>query len=78
MSAVFNTIDTAAKHKKYHGSQFRKFSSDEYKSFGSYPTDYNFKEIEPEYLIGMSVPPVMTAQIASQIWIQWLSKINKA
>jgi hypothetical protein len=28
--------------------------------------------------IGMSVPPVMTAQIAHQIWIQWLIKINKA
>ena len=37
---------------------------------------YNFKEINPKYLIGMSVPPVMTAQIANQIWIQWLSKIK--
>ncbi len=43
---------------------------------GSYPLDYNFKGVEPKYLIGMSVPPVMTAQIANQIWIQWLSKIN--
>lgn len=43
---------------------------------GSYPIDYNFKGVEPKYLIGMSVPPVMTAQIANQIWIQWLSKIK--
>jgi len=42
---------------------------------GSYPLDYNFKSIEPKYLIGMSVPPVMTAQIAHQIYLQWLSKI---
>lgn len=42
---------------------------------GSYPLDYNFKSIEPKYLIGMSVPPVMTAQIANQIRIQWLDKI---
>jgi hypothetical protein len=28
------------------------------------------------YLIGMSVPPVMTAQIAHQIYLQWLSKIR--
>lgn len=44
---------------------------------GSYPLDYNFKGIEPKYLIGMSVPPVMTAQIAHQIWLQWLSKTRK-
>lgn len=76
MRAVFNTIDTSAKHKKYHGEQFRKFTTAEYKQFGSYPLDYNFQIIEPEYLIGMSVPPVMMAQIANQIWEQWLSKIK--
>lgn len=27
-------------------------------------------------LIGMSVPPVMTAQIANKIRIQWLDKIK--
>jgi len=42
---------------------------------GTYPLDYNFKNIEPKYLIGMSVPPVMTAQIANQIKLQWLDKI---
>ena len=46
---------------------------DEYKLCGSYPLDYNFKKVEPKYLIGMSVPPVMTAQIAHQIYLQWLS-----
>ncbi len=42
---------------------------------GTYPLDYNFNGIEPKYLIGMSVPPVMIAQIAYQIYLQWLSKI---
>ena len=41
---------------------------------GSFPLDYNFKAIEPKYLIGMSVPPVMIAQIARQIAIQWFRK----
>jgi DNA (cytosine-5)-methyltransferase 1 len=41
---------------------------------GSYPIDYNFKNINVGYLIGMSVPPVMTAQVAHQIYLQWLSK----
>ena len=43
----------------------------EYLLCGSYPFDYNFKTIEPKYLIGMSVPPVMTAQIATKINEQW-------
>jgi DNA (cytosine-5)-methyltransferase 1 len=42
---------------------------------GSYPLDYNFKKLKPQYLIGMSVPPVMTAQIATEIYEQWISKI---
>lgn len=43
---------------------------------GSYPIDYNHLEFNnPQYLIGMSVPPVMTAQIAKQIYEQWLSKL---
>jgi DNA (cytosine-5)-methyltransferase 1 len=42
---------------------------------GSFPSDYNFLNINHKYLIGMSVPPIMTAQIASNIYDQWLSKI---
>jgi DNA (cytosine-5)-methyltransferase 1 len=44
-------------------------------SSGTYPKDYNFLKLKPEYLIGMSVPPIMTAQIASSIHEQWLSKL---
>ena len=47
----------------------------EAKCIGSYPQDYDFCGNKPEYLIGMSVPPIMTAQIASRIYEQWLSKI---
>jgi DNA (cytosine-5)-methyltransferase 1 len=43
---------------------------------GTYPSDYNWLNNKPKYLIGMSVPPVMTAQIASEIYNQWLSKLN--
>lgn len=52
----------------------RHLSSKECSQIGTFPLDYNFKSIEPKYLIGMSVPPVMTAQIANQIKIQWLDK----
>jgi DNA (cytosine-5)-methyltransferase 1 len=42
---------------------------------GSFPEDYNFKNFNKKYLIGMSVPPVMTARIAQRVYDQWLSKI---
>ena len=41
----------------------------------SFPQDYNFGGQSPHYVCGMSVPPVMMAQVANQIWEQWLSKI---
>lgn len=51
---------------------FKEISNNDICQIGSYPLDYNFKNIEPKYLIGMSVPPVMTAQIAHKIYLQWL------
>ena len=45
------------------------------KLIGSYPIDYDFKNENPQYLIGMSVPPLMTAQIADRIYEYWLSKL---
>jgi len=52
--------------------KFVEASKKDYCQIGTYPLDYNFKSIEPKYLIGMSVPPVMTAQIAHEIYLQWL------
>jgi DNA (cytosine-5)-methyltransferase 1 len=57
-----------------HHSTPHELTDKEYKLIGSYPLDYNFKTIEPKYLIGMSVPPVMTAQIATEIYNQWFKK----
>lgn len=51
-----------------------RISNDCLKLIGSYPMDYNFLDVWPQYLIGMSVPPVMTAQVAHQVYLQWLSK----
>lgn len=53
--------------------RYRNF--DELCECGSYPKDYDFKGNKPEYLIGMSVPPVMTANIATEIYNQWLCKL---
>jgi DNA (cytosine-5)-methyltransferase 1 len=45
---------------------------------GSFPSDYNFGPVKPQYLIGMSVPPVMTAQVAHQVYRQWLEPTKAA
>ena len=71
---VVNTI--ASGSELYHYEKKKALSNNELKQCGSYPLDYDFQNIEPKYLIGMSVPPVMTAQIANQIRIQWLDKIK--
>jgi len=57
--------------------KFEEVGTGDICKIGSYPLDYDFQGLEPKYLIGMSVPPVMTAQIANQIWEQWLSKIKQ-
>lgn len=41
----------------------------------SFPQDYDFCGQSPHYICGMSVPPIMMAQISFQIFSQWLSKI---
>lgn len=53
-----------------------RIENNEIKMIGSFPDDYNFLNLKIGYLIGMSVPPIMTAQIASNIYEQWLSKIK--
>jgi DNA (cytosine-5)-methyltransferase 1 len=73
---VLNTI--ASGTYKFHWKQLREITNTEFALAGTYPLDYNFKGIEPKYLIGMSVPPVMTAQIANQIAIQWFNKRKEA
>jgi DNA (cytosine-5)-methyltransferase 1 len=73
MKGTINTILANDQCCLFDYPRYRNF--DELCSSGSYPKDYNFLKIKPEYLIGMSVPPVMTAQIAKQIYDQWLSKL---
>jgi DNA (cytosine-5)-methyltransferase 1 len=71
---VANTIPAQTNYT-YHSEVCRPLNKSEYCLIGSYPLDYNFLKLRPEYLIGMSVPPVMTAQVATNIYEQWISKI---
>ena len=73
MDKVANTITAGEQCVLFDRPRYRNF--DELCECGTYPKDYIFKGNKPEYLIGMSVPPVMTAQIATEIYNQWLSKL---
>lgn len=80
-SYVFNdevccTIPSKGRHSMVRYELPIMPSVSEMQCVGTYPQDYNFQKVNPGYLIGMSVPPVMTAQIAHQIYLQWLSKIK--
>ncbi len=63
------TIVSGSDFIKYDDPSF--LSKKELCQIGSFPLDYDFIDIQPKYLIGMSVPPIMTAQIAYQIYLQF-------
>ena len=62
----------------YLFDEYRKPNKAESCCIGSYPQDYNFIGVKYNYLIGMSVPPVMTANIATEIYNQWLCKLARS
>lgn len=57
----------------YHPTEARSLLDVEYKSLQSFPEDYNFLGQTARYICGMSVPPVMMAQVANQTRKQWFS-----
>lgn len=72
-SSNINTITASDQCVLFDYPRYRNF--DELCECGTYPKDYNFVKNKPEYLIGMSVPPIMTARIADEIYNQWLNKL---
>lgn len=60
----------------YHPKEKRHISKEEYLPLGTFPQDYNFKKMKNRYMIGMSVPPLMTAQIATRIKEQWFDRMS--
>lgn len=59
----------------YHYEIPRTLNTNEYLMASTFPSDYDFAGNNPKYIMGMSVPPVMVAQIAHQIYEQWISKL---
>lgn len=70
---VINTI--TSKKNDVLFSEPRHLNKKENTFAATFPLDYNYMGMPYRYFLGMSVPPVMTAQIASNIYDQWLSKL---
>ena len=69
---VCSTVVSGGEH--YRMCDGMKLSAQDYINAQSFPQDYDFGSQSVQYVCGMSVPPVMMAQISAQIYEQWLSK----
>ena len=56
--------------------EFKAVSNKDHCKISTFPSDYDFNGNNTVYVCGMSVPPVMMAQVASQVYEQWLSKLK--
>lgn len=56
----------------FHYEQLRTLTKREIMLASTFPLDYDPKPHNISYLCGMSVPPVMIAQIATEIYEQWI------
>lgn len=65
---VLDTITASDNNILYE--EPRKLNDIEYRLASSFPLDYNFMDIETRYLVGMSVPPLMMAQVSYQVYLQ--------
>lgn len=50
------------------------FADEDFRNIQSFPQDYDFGKENPQYVCGMSVPPVMMANIATEVYEQWLKR----
>ena len=73
MTDVAYTINATKSH--FHPTECRSLNEREETLIGSFPTDYDYGKIKPTYLIGMSVPPVMMAQVAYEVHQQWIKPL---
>ncbi len=59
----------------FHPEREGVLNDREYLSCGSFPLDFNSLDQDPKWFVGMSVPPIMMAQIATRMIKYWLDPI---
>lgn len=70
-----NTITGHSRNDLYHWDVCAGLNDLFFKRIQTFPEDYNFLHLDAGYICGMSVPPLMMANVAKQVEIQWLSKL---
>lgn len=60
-------------HVIFHWETMRQLSMREFCRLQSFPDDYDFQDVKPGYVCGMSVPPFMMQRVADQVIKQWFS-----
>lgn len=56
----------------YRFCDLKKCTEEDYRNMQSFPQDYDFCGNSAHYVCGMSVPPNMMANIAAEVYDQWL------
>lgn len=69
---VAPTIASGGSYYRMHDGT--KVPDEDFVKIQSFPTDFDFVGQSVQYICGMSVPPVMMAQIAKKINEQWLTE----
>lgn len=62
-----NTVTSYSKTDLYHWNECCRLNNEFFKIIQTFPLDYNFLEMNPGYVCGMSVPPLMMQRVASKI-----------
>lgn len=70
-AGVSNTL-MASDFSCYRMADGMAYSDEDCRNVQTFPQDYDFGKASVQYVCGMSVPPVMMAQIAAKIHEQWL------
>lgn len=58
----------------YLFDEYRRPNKPEVCCIGSFPQDYDFLNNQYSYVVGMSVPPLMTAKLSDNVFKQWLER----
>ena len=64
------TVTSSARHVRGYDRQY--MSDEDIRRAQTFPRDYDFDGNDPLYVCGMSVPPNMMANIAMEVYDQWL------
>lgn len=78
-TTVINADDEPAQTVVAGGNCYRMcdgllMTDRDYINCQTFPQDYDFMDQKVQYICGMSVPPVMMAKIAEQVYRQWLKR----